>query len=111
MSAPEPSTPGMLEGTEAPASDEQRALLPPLDVDEATLVRGVAGVLFISDEPVSTAMLAETLGIDVARCARAVDAVGEGLAAADLGIELREVAGGWRLMTSTAAQKMVKPNQ
>lgn len=108
MSAPEPTVPGTLEAGEGEVSEEQRSVLPPLEVDDATLVRGIAGVLFVSDEPVSTAMLAETLGIDVARCARAVESVGVGLGAADLGIELREVAGGWRLMTSTVGRAVLE---
>ena len=88
--------------------DQPGALLPPLDVDDDVLRRGIAAVLFIADEPLTVDVLAETLGVDRARLANALEAVGSVLDGDALGIELREVAGGWRLMTSPAARPVLE---
>lgn len=88
--------------------DQPGALLPPLDVDDEALRRGVAAVLFIADEPLTVDVLAETLGVDRARLAHALEAVGNVLDGGTVGIELREVAGGWRLMTAPAARPVLE---
>jgi segregation and condensation protein B len=88
------------------ASD--RSLLPPLDIDDEGLRRGVAGVLFVSDEPLSVDVLAETLGVDRVRVATAVDTLAVELDGDRLGFELREVAGGWRMMTAPSARPVLE---
>jgi len=85
-----------------------RALLPPLDIDDAGLRRGIAAVLFISDEPLSVDAIAETLGVDRVRVATAIGEVGGVLDGDEMGFELREVAGGWRMMTSPAARPVLE---
>jgi segregation and condensation protein B len=85
-----------------------RALLPPLDIDDAGLRRGVAAVLFVSDEPLSVDVLAETLGVDRVRLASAVAAMASELDGERLGFELREVAGGWRMMTAPSARPVLE---
>ena len=93
---------------EAPAPAPDRSLLPPLDVDDPALRRGLAAVLFVADEPLSVDVLAETLGVDRARIAAALTAAAEGLAGADLGFELSEVAGGWRMLTAPSARPVLE---
>ena len=90
----------------APAAD--RALLPPLDVDDDGLRRGIAAVLFVADEPLTVAVIAETLGVDAARVEAAVSEVSTELDGERLGFELREVAGGWRMMTSPVARPVLE---
>lgn len=84
------------------------ALLPPLDVDDDVLRRGIAAVLFVADEPLTVDVLAETLGVDRVRVATALDAVGTVLDGDAVGIELREVAGGWRLMTAPSSRPVLE---
>jgi segregation and condensation protein B len=85
-----------------------RALLPPLDVDDESLRRGIAAVLFISDEPLSVDAIAETLGVDRVRIATTIGEVAIALDGEQLGFELREVAGGWRMMTAPAARPVLE---
>ena len=92
----------------APRDELERTTLPPLDVDDDTLRRGVAGVLFIADEPLAPQVLAETLGVAVPRVRAALEALGDVLGDGHLGFELREVAGGWRLMTSPSARPVLE---
>ncbi len=107
-------TPDVTVAGEVPPSDlpdpdgPADGALGPLDVDDDVLRRGLAAVLFVTDEPVSTATLAETLGVDAARCGALLAQVGETLSAAPLGIELCEVAGGWRLMTDPTARPVLE---
>jgi len=92
-------------GTDA---ERGTVLLPPLDVDDETLRRGIAAVLFIADEPLTVDVLAETLGVDRVRVSDLIDGVVELLAGERLGFELREVAGGWRLMTAPSARPVLE---
>jgi len=95
-------------GSDGVVAEADRATLPPLDVDDATLERGLAAVLFVSDEPVSSDALAETLGVDVARIRRGIETLVERVDGDLLGFELREVAGGWRLMTAPSARPVLE---
>jgi segregation and condensation protein B len=67
--------------------------------DRAELGRALEALLFVSDEPVSSVVLAQALDVD----RRQVDELCEELARAyegrGAGIVLRSVAGGWRLTT------------
>jgi segregation and condensation protein B len=84
------------------------ALLPPLEVDDDALRRGVAAVLFIADEPLTVDAVAETLGVDRVRVADAFTGVVAALADLPLGFEVREVAGGWRMMTAPSARPVLE---
>jgi segregation and condensation protein B len=97
-------------GAAAVGADVERGtvLLPPLDVDDETLRRGIAAVLFIADEPVTVDVLAETLGVDRVRVSDLIGGVVELLTGERLGFELREVAGGWRLMTAPSARPVLE---
>ena len=95
-------------GPDAPASAADRALLPPLDVDDDGLRRGIAAVLFVADEPLTAEVIAETLGVDLRRVEVAIGRITSELDADLIGFELREVAGGWRMMTSPVARPVLE---
>lgn len=70
--------------------------------------RGLEALLFVSDEPVSSTVLAQALEVD----RREVDELCEELSRTyeerDAGLVLRNVAGGWRLSTHPAAAPSVE---
>jgi len=75
---------------------------------QASDTRALEALLFVSDEPLASTVLAQALGLD----RRSVDAMCEGLAD-DLerrgsGLVLRPVAGGWRLFTHPETQDVVE---
>ena len=84
------------------------SLLPPLDLDDAALRQGIAAVLFVSDEPLTDATIAETLGIEAARVADALADLSVRFNGDVLGFELREVAGGWRLLTAPSVRPVLE---
>jgi segregation and condensation protein B len=94
------------EGSGAPEVVQPVAVMLPLEVDEDTLLRGVAGILFVADEPVTIMVVAETLGLPPERITAAFATVGSRLEGT--GIDLIEVAGGWRLMTAPAARPVLE---
>ena len=68
-------------------------------LQEDQLAGAIEALLFVSDEPVSTVTLADMLEVDLVKAEQAVSALKESLVDDSRGIELREVAGGWRLYT------------
>lgn len=69
-------------------------------MSEPGSLRGpLEALLFVSDEPVSTARLAKVLVANVADVETALNAIAEEYARDERGFQLREVAGGWRLGT------------
>jgi segregation and condensation protein B len=89
-----------------PAQD--RALLPPLEIDDDGLRAGVTAVLFVADEPLSVDAIAETLGVDRVRVDAALAAAVDELDEDRVGFGIREVAGGWRMMTSPTARPVLE---
>jgi segregation and condensation protein B len=81
---------------------------PVTDRVESQDTRTLEALLFVSDEPVSSAVIAQTLGLERG----AVDAMCERLAtdlqARGAGLVLRPVAGGWRLFTHPETQGAVE---
>ncbi len=65
-------------------------------------------LLFVTDEPVSALRLAEMLEIDVIEVERHLDNLQESLAAANRGVQLREVAGGWRMFTHPVYHELIE---
>jgi segregation and condensation protein B len=103
------TTVGAAEPMEAEArSGQDRALLPPLEVDDDALRTGISAVLFVADEPLSVEVIAETLGVDRARVDAALAAAADDLQGERFGFEIREVAGGWRMMTSPSARVVLE---
>ncbi len=56
-------------------------------------------LLFVSDEPVGALTLADMLGVDVSQVEASLDGIRARLESQDRGVQLREVAGGWRFYT------------
>ncbi|WP_172135408.1 SMC-Scp complex subunit ScpB, partial [Adlercreutzia sp. ZJ473] len=76
---------------------------------QADQVRGaVEAMLFVTDEPVGTITLAEMLECDVALVEDALVSLRDALEFENRGIQLREVAGGWRLFTHPAYHELVE---
>ena len=59
----------------------------------------IEALLFVSDEPVGALTIAEMLEVDLKAVEAALDAIRARLEAEDRGVQLREVAGGWRFYT------------
>ena len=77
-------------------------------VHEDQLAGAIEALLFVSDEPVSTVTLADMLEIELVQVEQAVAELKEALESNDRGIELREVAGGWRLFTHPAYHELLE---
>lgn len=65
-------------------------------------------LLFVTDEPVGAVTLAHMLEVDVAQVEEALTALAATLESEGRGIQLREVAGGWRLFTHPAFHDLVE---
>jgi segregation and condensation protein B len=99
----EQAVPEPAQGSDASAA---HPLLPPLEVDEDGLRRGITAILFIADEPTTVGALAETLGLPPDRISAALEDVRHRCEGS--GIDLIEVAGGWRLMTAMSARAVLE---
>lgn len=72
-------------------------------------VRGaVEAMLFVTDEPVGTITLAEMLECDAGLVQDALVSLRDALEFENRGIQLREVAGGWRLFTHPAYHELLE---
>ena len=69
--------------------------MPPHDLKGA-----IEALLFSSDQPLAESLLAESLETPAADVAEALRQLGAGYAARNAGVELREIAGGWMLVTT-----------
>lgn len=80
----------------------------PANLDDAGLERAVAALLFAANEPLSAGRLASLLGgASDTRVEAALVACGERLRASGLPFDLRTIAGGWQLLTSTDQDAVV----
>lgn len=77
-------------------------------LQESQLSGAVEALLFVTDEPVGTITLAEMLECEPGQVEAACVALREKLARDGAGIQLREVAGGWRLFTHPAYHELVE---
>lgn len=77
-------------------------------LQEDQLSGAIEAMLFVTDEPVGTITLAEMLECDVAAVEAALVALRTDLEARGSGIQLREVAGGWRLFTHPAYHELIE---
>lgn len=75
---------------------------------EDQLAGAVEAMLFVTDEPVGTITLAEMLECDVALVQQALESLRDALEFENRGIQLREVAGGWRLFTHPAYHELIE---
>lgn len=78
-------------------------------VDEMTTLESeLEALLFVSDEPVSAGKLAEVLEMDAGDVVEALANMAVSYEDANRGIQLREVAGGWRLYTHPAHHEIIE---
>jgi segregation and condensation protein B len=70
--------------------------------------KALEALLFVSDEPLSSAVLAQSLEVDRRTAEGLCDSLRADLEARGAGVVLREVAGGWRLFTHPDAHAEVE---
>lgn len=66
----------------------------------SNLLAAIEALLFASDQPLPLSLLSETLEAEPDRVAEALQALGAACAERGAGVELREIAGGWMLVTT-----------
>jgi segregation and condensation protein B len=77
--------------------------------DEMTILESsIEALLFVSDEPVSANKLAEILETDAGQVVETLAKMSNEYQETNRGIQLREVAGGWRLYTHPAHHELVE---
>ncbi|MEV6301404.1 SMC-Scp complex subunit ScpB [Actinoplanes sp. NPDC051861] len=72
---------------------------PEILTDDSELAAALESIMLVVDEPVAELQLAQVLEQPVERVARALEDISARYTAAGHGIDLRRVAGGWRLYT------------
>ena len=77
-------------------------------LDQAQLSGAIEAMLFVTDEPVGVIELADMLEADPKLVEQALVDLREKLGREQRGIQLREVAGGWRLYTHPAYHDLVE---
>lgn len=77
-------------------------------LDQAQLSGAIEAMLFVTDEPVGVIELADMLEADPKQVEQALVDLREKLKREQRGIQLREVAGGWRLYTHPAYHDLVE---
>lgn len=65
-------------------------------------------MLFVTDEPVTVLTFADMLGVDPVQVEEALDALRERYRSENRGIQLQEVAGGWRLATHPQYHELIE---
>ena len=75
---------------------------------ESNVKGAIEAMLFVTDEPVSAISLAEMLECDVAAVDAALREIQQKREEDESGIQLREVAGGWRLFTHPAYHDLIE---
>lgn len=77
-------------------------------LQESQLAGAIEAMLFVTDEPVGTIALAEMLECEPGQVEAALVGLREKLERDGAGIQLREVAGGWRLFTHPAFHELIE---
>ncbi|MFL6467835.1 MAG: SMC-Scp complex subunit ScpB [Pyrinomonadaceae bacterium] len=72
------------------------------------LVAAVEAIIFVSDEPVTTKLLAEVLDEDKQAIEAAVEQLVSEYENRDSGLQLRAVAGGWQIATRTEYHEEIR---
>lgn len=75
---------------------------------EADMEGAIEAMLFVTDTPVSTITLADMLEVEPTLVADACAKLQQTLASDDRGIQLTEVAGGWRLATNARYHNLLE---
>lgn len=77
-------------------------------LQESQLPGAIEAMLFVTDEPVGTIALAEMLECEPSQAEAALVSLRDKLERDGAGIQLREVAGGWRLFTHPAYHELIE---
>lgn len=75
---------------------------------EGAMEGAIEAMLFVTDGPVSATVLAEMLGCSLADVDASLRSIQSRRAEENSGIQLREVAGGWRLYTHPAYHELIE---
>ncbi len=75
---------------------------------EESLPAALEALLFVTDEPVNAIALAQMLEVDVAAVQAALEALRDSLETQNRGIQLMQVAGGWRLCTHPSFHELLE---
>ncbi len=75
---------------------------------DSQIESAIEALLFVTDEPVSALDIADMLEVDPQRAVSALASLKERLARDERGIQLREVAGGWRLYTHPVFHELIE---
>jgi segregation and condensation protein B len=76
--------------------------------DDRTRTRALEALLFVSDEPLTSAVLAQAIDVDRRTAETLCDHLARDLEDRGSGLVLRNVAGGWRLFTHPDAAAVVE---
>jgi segregation and condensation protein B len=76
--------------------------------DRRDLLRALEALLFVSDEPVASVVLAQALEVDRREVDQLCEELGRAYEERDAGIVIRSIAGGWRLSTHPVAAPFVE---
>jgi segregation and condensation protein B len=77
-------------------------------MNETELRAALEAIIYAADEPATLDDLAKATGVEKAEVRRAVEALMAATAAADRGIEIRKVAGGYKLYTKAEHHDVVR---
>lgn len=77
-------------------------------IQEEQLPAAIEALLFVTDEPVNAITLAQMLEIETSQAQAALAELQEALERDERGIQLLEVAGGWRLYTHPAYHELLE---
>lgn len=77
-------------------------------LQENQLSGAIEAMLFVTDEPVGVITLADMLEVDPAQIEAALVELRDKLAREERGVQLREVAGGWRLFTHPVYHELIE---
>lgn len=94
--------------TEQDISVEDAPVAPLEATDPEWLKGAVEAMMFVTDEPVNVMTFADMLQADPADVQVALDALQRELNEANRGVQLREVAGGWRLYTHPQYHELIE---
>ena len=76
--------------------------------DRRELLRALEALLFVSDEPVASVVLAQALEVDRREVDELCEQLGRAYDERNAGIVIRTIAGGWRLSTHPGAAPFVE---
>lgn len=77
-------------------------------MERVDLIKALEAVLFVSDEPLSSVLLAQALDVERREVEDALDGLARALEQRDSGMVLRNIAGGWQLATHPDVSEIVE---